>query len=484
MSGFPATRLRARLAGEAGFSMIEVMVSMVLLTALSLATLSVIDRSTAASAKVRSKSVASDIAHEDLNRMRQLKFTLASSASYRSVSTETGVDKVPYTVTSTANWATDSGVETSCATPDTAGTSQYLRIRSSVSWPNMDGAAPVVADSIMAPRGKEANRTAGSLMVKVQDRGAAPVAGATVTAAGQSLVTSAAGCVFFPAINAGQWPVTVTKGGSPWNFMDTDGNSPGATTASVVVGDVSTASVTFDQPSIFSPVAFYREDGTTPTTWTSVSISTQTKTLPPATSASPVASFTTAKLFPFAAGWSFYAGSCAGNNPANYASNSSTALTNSSIIPTPGTTVPDGRAYLRRLTLHLTDSNIASGSEAVRAYITPYYDSTYTYMTATCESLPGTPPGGTITSVAPNATDVAFDMPYGLYSVCAETTATPGTSGYRYWKYSGSASAPPSGAYHALPSMSGITLKATSPANDAATVNGSLAGSGSANQCG
>src|SRR4051812_4351858 len=195
---------RSRLVrGDEGFGMIEVMVSMVLLTALALSTFAIIDRSQAASGLVRSKATAASIAHADLNRLRQLKFSIASGATYQNQSTQQGVDGINYTVTSTVDWATDSGVETSCTTPDTAGNSQYLHIQSAVTWPGNTGAA-IVADSIMAPRGKESNRTTGSLMVKVQSATAAPVPGANVVVAGQSLVTSAAGCVFFPAINAGQ----------------------------------------------------------------------------------------------------------------------------------------------------------------------------------------------------------------------------------------------------------------------------------------
>jgi Tfp pilus assembly protein PilV len=476
MSGSPisALRLRVRLADDAGLGMIEVIVSMVLLTMLSLATLSVIDQSTAASSQTRSKSLAADIAHDDLNRMRQLKFDLVSGVDYQSKSTQNGVDGVQYTVVSTAAWATDSGVETSCATPTTAGNSSYLRIRSTVTWPNMKGAA-VVADSIMAPRGKEANRTTGSLMVKVQDRNGASVPGATVSVASQTLVTSAAGCVYFPAIAAGQWPVTITKNATPYNYMDSDGNSPGLATASVVVGDVSTVSESFDIPQIFNPVTFYHEDNTTSgAQWYSITATSQSKTVTypnPMPGSPPLASsLATGQLFPFSSGWAFYAGACAGNNPATWANNATSVMTNTSLSGLPGATIINGRAYLRKLSFNVKSPN----AETLTYRITPYADATYTQMTG-CES----PKDQSVAVSANTSTPVTVDVPYGLYSICVENGSTNySNSAYRFAKYSGTNGAP-TAAYHAMPGVSGISLKAGTPPNDTSTQTLTVAHTGS-----
>jgi hypothetical protein len=289
------------------------------------------------------------------------------------------------------------------------------------------------------------------------------VAGATVSVAGQSLVTSAAGCVYFPAINAGQWPVTVAKPGLPWNYMDSDNQSPGGTTASIVVGDVSTASVSFDEPAQFKPVTFAYEDGTPGAKWTSLTLATQTKTL--RYTGTSRTSFDSDVVFPFAAGWAFYAGNCDGNNPAMYASNATSVMANSSIKPDRGATVTSGRAYMRQITLHITDSSI-SANTPVRYYVRPYTDTTYTQMTGCAEALtPPTPTGSNATiDKTTKAVDVPLDLPYGLYSVCVENTQNPGTTAYRAVKF-GSGTAP-SGAYSIMPSVTGITLKPTAPVND------------------
>ena len=464
------------LREDDGFGLIEVLVSAVLLVGLALATFQVIDRSHVASASVRSKSAAAAIAHDDLNRLRQMKFSIVSGVGYKSVANQRGVDGVNYTVTSTVDWATDTGVETSCTTPTTAGSSQYLRIRSSVTWPAMGTVAPIVADSIMAPRGREANRTAGSLMVKVQDRDAAAVNGATVAVAGQSLTTNANGCVFFPAINAGQWPVTITKNGTPFNYMDSDGNSPGAATASVVVNDVSTLSVSFDMPGRFAPVTFTDETGAaTGLKWPTMTLTNASKTLVVAGANTTTQSSN--PVFPFASGWSIYAGKCAGNNPGLYANNPWPALTDSTFIQDRGSTIANGKAYMRVLSLTLGDAQ-NSGSSILDYAIKPYSDGTYDYMSSDCESYSNSV---SITGNT-NAAPVLVPVPYGLYTICVSNrgssfgsaNATKPT-GYRYKTFA-SAKGAPTGAFHATPKRTGVTLKSGVPAADDSAVTFRLDG--------
>jgi Tfp pilus assembly protein PilV len=459
-----------------GFGLIEVLVSAVLLIVLATATFQLIDGSHKASAAVRSRSVAADIAHDDLNRLRQMKFSIVSGTSYQSKSSYPGVDGVTYTVNSTVTWATDTGVETSCTTPSTAGSSQYLRIRSSVTWPAMGSAAPIVADSIMAPRGREANRTTGALMVKVQDRDAAAVNGATVSVAGQTLVTNANGCVFFPSINAGQWPVTIGKVASPWNYMDSDGNSPGAATASIVVNDVSTLSVSFDVPSKFAPVTFTDESGAaTAPKWPSMTLTNASKTI--VVSGANATTQASNPVFPFASGWSIYAGKCAGNNPSTYATNPWPALTDSTFVPARGATISNGKAYMRVLTLNFGDSLNTTGTNSTLDYvIKPWSDSTYTYMAGCTEGVTGS-----VTVTGSTSQPVTVALPYGLYSICVDNRSTnygqsnaTKATGYRYKTFtSGTA---PTVAFHATPKRSGITLKGGVPTPDNSTQSISLDG--------
>jgi Tfp pilus assembly protein PilV len=460
------SRLARRLREDDGFGLIEVLVSAVLLVALALATFSLIDKTSNASAQTRAKSLAADIAHDDLNRMRQLKFSLIAGQDYQSKSSQTAVDGVTYAITSTAQWATDSGVETSCTTPTVGGSSQYLRIRSSVTWPNNKG-NPVVADSILAPRGKEANRTTGALMVKVQNASAQPVSGALVSVASQSLTTSAAGCVYFPAVAAGQWPVTIAKSASPDNYMDSDGNSPGKANASIVVGDVSTVSVSFDIPAKLNPVKIVNESGGAGPSWFTLSATSQGKVVSSATQLlAKYSSFNINKVFPFKAGWAFYAGNCAGNNPALYSSDFTTKAPSNSVLTNPGTTVSTGLAYMRQISFTIT--NKSSRTDTFNWKIQP--DTSTTWM-ADCKEAVG---GTTSVSLPSNgsATVGPIDIPYGVWSICAETSSyAPNSSRYAWATYND---------YNLLPSVPGTTRKTGTgyPTNSTGTASPSGTGSG------
>jgi hypothetical protein len=70
--------------------------------------------------------------------------------------------------------------------------------------------------------------------------------------------------------------------------------------------------------------------------------------------------------------------------------------------------------------------------------------------------------------------DVPIDVPYGLYTICAETTSTSyGNAAYRWATFGSNSAGAPTGAYHALPT--GLTPKAGAPANNTGQTTLSLA---------
>jgi prepilin-type N-terminal cleavage/methylation domain-containing protein len=413
---FMSSRL---IASDGGFGLIEVMVSMVLLSALALTTFAVIDQSTAQSAQGRSRSVAANLAHADLNRLRQLQFDTASNFSQ--VTNPAPIEGIQYQVTSKATWTTDDGATEQCATPGSSGSpgTAYLHISSSVTWPAMGKAKPVIADSILVPRATEIDRTAGSLIFTVQDRDAAPVPGVLVSAGGQTATTSNAGCVFFPSIPAGP----IVAGFSKSGYVDKTNHGPGSVPLSIALGKTTTATVSFDKPSTYSPVTFLGEDGTNNHKWpTATMISHDTSSTVFTT---PGVSFSAGSLFPFASGYGFYAGNCPGNNPATYISNTS-VLPNQSVVATPGQPVTTAVAYLRSFVVSVTN---ATSTNALKVYIRPN-------MTGT-GCTPTTATGGILSGQALKAAgsdgksnDATINkvyIPYGTYSVCVENT-TPITS--------------------------------------------------------
>ncbi|HEY4098232.1 MAG TPA: prepilin-type N-terminal cleavage/methylation domain-containing protein [Baekduia sp.] len=407
------------VAADGGFGLIEVMVSMVLLSALALTTFAVIDQSTANSAQGRSRSVAANLAHADLNRLRQLQFNTASNFSQ--VTNPAPIEGISYQVTSKATWTTDDGATEQCATPGSSGSpgTAYLHISSSVTWPAMGKAKPVTADSILVPRATEIDRSAGSLIFTVQDRDAAPVPGVLVSAAGQTATTSNAGCVFFPSMPAGP----ISAGFSKAGYVDKTNHGPGSVPLSIVLGKTTTATVSFDKPSTYSPVTFLGEDGTRNHTWATATMISQdtSSTVFPATGTT----FSAGSVFPFASGYAFYAGNCPGNDPATYISNTN-ILPNQSVVATPGQPTTTAVAYLRSFPVSVTG---ATATNTLKVYIRPS-------MTGTgCATT--NPSGGTLLGQPLKAADAGGKsndasvntvyIPYGTYSICVEN-ATPITS--------------------------------------------------------
>jgi hypothetical protein len=181
-------------------------------------------------------------------------------------------------------------------------------------------------------------------------------------------------------------------------------------------------------------------------------------------------------VFPFASGWSIYAGKCAGNNPSTYSNNPWPSLPNSTFIPARGTTIGNGKAYMRVLTLNLGDSLNGTGTNSTLDYvIKPWSDATYTYMAGCGEGVTGSVP---VTGGASQPVTVA--LPYGLYSICVQnrntnygqTNATK-ANGYRYKTFA-STSGSPASAFHATPKRTGIALKGGVPTPDNSTQTISL----------
>ncbi|WP_445150034.1 hypothetical protein [Baekduia sp. Peel2402] len=412
-------------AAEDGFALIEVMVSAVLLIGLALATLSLIDNSQASSSQQRSKGIASALASADLGRMRQTKFT--TSTNFTTTATTRGVDNINYTVTSKGEWTSAAGVLTTCTKPSTGNPGQYVRLTSTVTWPGMGAVKPVTAETLLVPRSGEVAITAGAFSLKVLTAAGSPVAGVSVVMNGQTLVTSAAGCVVFTSVPPGTYNVTYSKSG----YIATSGATPGIYVATVTKGTTASKTVGYDIPAKITPVPMFREvsglPSTTPTTagWTSYSVSAGQGVdflgtyLWNATNAGSGTS-----LYPFIGGYQVYAGNCAGNNPALYDGGFGTTFPLSSVAPDPGTAAI-GTAYMRQATIKVSG---APNNQKVGVYLLP--SSTSADM-AGCDRAfaPTALQAANSSTVAMSTT---FDAPYGIYTYCIDNGASTQAAGRRY----------------------------------------------------
>jgi Tfp pilus assembly protein PilV len=332
-------RPRARTSGpaargEAGFALVEVMVSAVLLIVLALAMLPVLDISASRAGTNRSRSVASNLAKDEQQRMRSLDVS-QSLSNYRGTQTKT-VAGVDYTVTSRTDWVRDDSGQVSCTTDKNAV--QYLKLTTTVTWPRMNGTQPVLQESLLASPVGEYGTNVGTLVVQVSKADGSPAPGLSVGAAGLSDVTNALGCAVFANVTAGSTVVNlsspgwVTPAGAP-AISDPVTVVAGQTTLNAQQYDVAgTVPVTFDTRS-------QTDASVVASKWRSVTASHSALLTPRrfGSGSTDQTQILATPLFPFTSGYTIYAGNCAGNDPAAYQTNYFASNAGLMKVP-PGTT--------------------------------------------------------------------------------------------------------------------------------------------------
>src|SRR5690242_11998385 len=132
-----ARRIRARAgwipaaADESGVTLIEVMISAVLVAAIAIATLTGFDAAGRATADERAHNQATVLAGQDEERLRSLGATkLGQLGSQTRTATENGTT---FTISSSAQFVSASKEAFTCES--SGGGADYIQTTSSVSWP-------------------------------------------------------------------------------------------------------------------------------------------------------------------------------------------------------------------------------------------------------------------------------------------------------------------------------------------------------------
>jgi type II secretory pathway pseudopilin PulG len=441
----PMAHLRTS-ASDAGFAMVEAVVSAAVLAIVALAVLSGIDGASDASGAEKARTAAYTLAEQDQERLHEM--------SYESLTTATGSQSVPldgvnYTVASTVQLITDdTGGTPSCGSSTTR--TQYAHITSTVTSNIVGVRTPVVkVDSLMYPS-VVFNEAHGTLGVKVGDRNAAGVPGITVNATSPGYtptpaVTDANGCVLFGSIPIGTYTITLNTSG----YVDTTGSA--ATTASQTVSPntVNFATITYDRAASASIAVKTHQPGQAAPVKTAytgalashaVAISDNSSvpgTLRTITNPSATASAVTASsLFPFATTqYGFFTGSCASTNP-SLPANAGTSYFSATNPLAQLTALPAG--VLQPVTVFQPPFNVrvnySPTTLKVYASLNPASgDSCPAMQTVEMSLLPWpyasptipTGAGGTTNFLSQKGTS-SFDpgMPFGIYTICIANTAT------------------------------------------------------------
>lgn len=404
----PATAsLRRALAAlrreQSGFGLIEVVVSSMLLVLIASGVYMGLDGASETSGINKHRSIATEIAQQDQDRMRAMAVTELSN--YRATSTTT-VAGVSYTVASSAGWITDATGTASCTSGQAQA--QYLRIASSVTWPSMT-IPPITIESLVSPPVGSFGTNQGTLAVQVRDRNGNGVPGVSTSLSGAQSYTDTTnqiGCVLWGYLPVGNYTVSVAKQG----YVDPSGAVQPSKPAGVVGESVSTLAFDYDQGGQIraSYTSLDRAGGrlvaADALAFTAVT-SHLTTPLTPFGDGTLHSSFTSSLVFPFTDPYGVYAGQCAGNDPTLYGQSAQLAL-----VQPGGTTAVN--LFEPPVDLYVTQGGNPVANAIVKL----------TGTGSGCGALPSRTTGadGYLTDRA---------LPWGPYSACVQ--ATVGSTTYK-----------------------------------------------------
>lgn len=387
------SRARQTPATEAGFALIEVVVSALIVVMTTGAVFTLLNASGRAGAEERHKSQAYALAQEDQSRLRSMRIP-DLLASVKLAPRDLSVGGTRYTVRSTAAFVNNnSGVEPACEAGNSSN--DYLRIGSEVSWKNKAGQEPVKIQSTINPPNGSLDPSRGSLTVFVLNAQEVPIPGVGLSsAAGPGTFTgqtNSNGCAQFSELPKGNYEMRTSLSSG---FVDENGAPPGKRKVGVLGAASNTVTLMYDTPGTLK-ANFLVGEGTTAGKAEGMvlinnGMQTQSETIW-ASNKEPRTPLEAKSLFPFKASYAVYAGGCLKSIPEG-------DPTISSALITPGSTAAVN------VRLPLLNLSVKNGSTAVENVTMKIHD-------AECPESPTrvfTLTKGTI----------AEGFPWGKYEIC------------------------------------------------------------------
>ncbi|MFP3466307.1 prepilin-type N-terminal cleavage/methylation domain-containing protein [Leifsonia sp. SIMBA_070] len=238
--------LRRLPADDSGVSLIEVLVAMMIFAIISVGVAYSLLSAFTLTGDSRSRAVATNLAAQevDLDRSAADFFALQSTAVPKQVQVPDGTGVV-YSISRTVNLVYNTGTDVNC-NASAPSSMLYKRIRVSITWPKMIGAA-VVADTVIAPSTKISIDTLGTILVSTKSSGGTPMPGIGVAVSPDPgsvpTATDSMGCSYVLKVPPGSYTVTVAKTG----YVDPNQNPTPSSTITVKAGQSSSAGFTYDQ---------------------------------------------------------------------------------------------------------------------------------------------------------------------------------------------------------------------------------------------
>jgi Tfp pilus assembly protein PilV len=417
MHRLPAQGVRSRLSAEHGVTLIETLISAVILIIVIGAVLTTIDASGRTTTVNKNRSVAAALAEQDQERMRAMSPT-ALDGHTRSENVD--VDGVTYKVDSRSEWIVDaSGTTQSCE--NATGQANYLRISSTVTSSVVGTRVkPVTVRSLVSPRVDSFPENTGTLTVKVTNHLGEPVVGMPVTitpAATGQRNTNEFGCAVFSHIPVGAYTATLDQ----YGWVNEQRQKHYDTSANVLLNKTTNVAMTYAPEAYI--VANFKTGSPAPGTNNSnahavtVSNAKSGDLVFNAPGTAAVSSLRAGPLFPYPDGYTAYSGRCALNDP----SDASYSPANDAYVATsPGLTnvTPGGPDNVVNVHQPRVNLKVLNSSSAPQVDARVVFTAVESASTKVCGSTAPTAKFERRTDATGFLPDPG--LPFGTYSVCVD----------------------------------------------------------------
>jgi type II secretory pathway pseudopilin PulG len=238
-------RSRGRLnpRQQAGFALIEVVVSALIIAVTTGGVVKLLNSTGRAGAEERHKAQAYAIAQEDQSRMRAMRIPILLNAV--KTPRQVTVGGTVYTVTSSASFINDVSENLGCGVGKSSD--DFVKIASQVTWPTQDTGNTTKIQSIINPPGGSLDPSLGTLVFNATNAQGTPISAVGLTGTGSGTFTGSTdstGCARFTDLPAGNYTLTTSLAGG---YIDEDGNPPGARTITVVGAGSNTITILYDK---------------------------------------------------------------------------------------------------------------------------------------------------------------------------------------------------------------------------------------------
>lgn len=411
----PPAREPARPDDEAGFALIEILVSALIVVIVGGAVLTLLQTSARSAGDQRSHATAFALAQEDQSRLRTSRLaTLNDLEQTRAVE----VDGKSYTVESTGVFVNSNSGTASCT--EGYESADYAKVTSVVTWPGIGSRKPVRIESIVAPSSGSLDPSHGTLTINATNAAGVPLSGVSISGTGPGTFsgsTDESGCASFTDLPEGNYTMTTSANG----MVDENGDAVGTRTVGVIASGTQTVVLRFDTPG--EAIVHFEnriENQPGPEAMEDAEVDSMFLYHPELTGSGIVKgepggerkAVWEESLFPFTSPYTVYAGSCASNNP-----NPEEEEGAEGEAAMAGITVPSGAKAEATIQVPALYVSVKDGS-------TPVEDAEVVITDTECEDSYGNVERDYSTNSDGDAVPVGGSgvnpaLPWGTYDVCA-----------------------------------------------------------------